>query len=393
MATMAYFKKKVIFKPCLALLSLCLFNLSFCVYAVNISWPENKDDPLISFALTKVKQAIKQPKQSLVIKNISLTLDEKLTEQSFQLRSNGHNISLVGADSSALMYGLLELKEQIEFNQNQSADHFSPKLNISQTPFIKKRGLKFNIPLDARTPSYDDTGDSAQQNIATVWDITFWQAYLDRMAEHRYNQLTLWNPQPFTSMLKLAKYPGLALDDVYVSNAALDKKVGVWGEAGGVSPLVLTDLRKVKTLTITEKITFWRAVMRYAKHRGVDVHFVTWSIYTNSINGAYGIDDDIDNPNTIAFFREAVKELVLTYTDLKGIGIIAGERMPSDGEVENWSREKWLWQTYGLGLQDAKKINPTRQIDFMHRFWYSGYADIAKYWGDYRIIFRLVLNI
>ena len=35
-------------------------------------------------------------------------------------------------------------------------------------PFVPKRGIKFNIPLDARTPSYDDTGDSAQKNIETM---------------------------------------------------------------------------------------------------------------------------------------------------------------------------------------------------------------------------------
>ena len=101
------------------------------------------------------------------------------------------------------MYGGLELAERIRLGQAQELDLVQGK------PFLKKRGIKFNIPLDARNPSYDDTGDAAQENIASVWDFDFWQQQLDQMALHRYNQLTLWNPQPFTSMLKLEAFPGL----------------------------------------------------------------------------------------------------------------------------------------------------------------------------------------
>jgi hypothetical protein len=36
---------------------------------------------------------------------------------------------------------------------------------LKRTPFIKKRGIQFNIPLDARTPSCDDTREFAQNNI------------------------------------------------------------------------------------------------------------------------------------------------------------------------------------------------------------------------------------
>ena len=39
-----------------------------------------------------------------------------------------------------------------------------------------------NIPLDARTPSYDDTGDAAQENIDEIWSWEFWQEYLDKLA-------------------------------------------------------------------------------------------------------------------------------------------------------------------------------------------------------------------
>lgn len=331
--------------------------------------------PLIDFAVTRLEDALEQT--ALALDPVHLSIVDSLEEQAFNLTSTPDAIIVAAGDVRGLMYGILELEEQVSLQQEVT------NLSIAQSPFIKKRGLKFNIPLDARTPSYDDTGDAAQENIITVWDFEFWKAYLDQMAVHRYNQLTLWNPQPFTSMLKLEAYPGLALDDVYGSRAALSEKWTSWGEPGGVSEIVLADLELVKKISIDEKVQFWKNVFAYAKDRGIDVHLITWNIYPNGIDAKHGITSEIDNPKTLAFYRDAVKELILTYEDLKGIGVTAGENMPVDGTVENWTREKWLWETYGRGLADAKAVNPNRDVDFIHRFWYSGYDDIRKYWDAY----------
>ena len=54
--------------------------------------------------------------------------------------------------------------------------------DTDRNPYMPMRGTKFNIPLDLRNPSYSDMSDSAQQNIATVWDFEFWRAYLDALA-------------------------------------------------------------------------------------------------------------------------------------------------------------------------------------------------------------------
>ena len=52
---------------------------------------------------------------------------------------------------------------------------FNAILSLSLTesdnvPYLTKRGIKYNIPLDLRTPSYSDPGDAHQQNIPNVWD-------------------------------------------------------------------------------------------------------------------------------------------------------------------------------------------------------------------------------
>ena len=105
------------------------------------------------------------------------------------------------------MYGGLEVADLLRLGR--------PIEDQERAPFVKKRGIKFNIPLDARTPSYDDTGDSAQNNIETVWDFEFWKAYLDDLARYRYNVLSLWSTHPFPSIIKIEDYPEVALDDVY----------------------------------------------------------------------------------------------------------------------------------------------------------------------------------
>ena len=62
----------------------------------------------------------------------------------------------------------------------------------------------------------------------------------------------------------------------------------------------------------------------------------------------YGIDNRQDNPKTVAYLRESVKELLLTYPLLKGIGVSAGENMDRRLTGE-YSNENWIWKTYGFG--------------------------------------------
>ena len=53
----------------------------------------------------------------------------------------------------------------------------------------------------------------------------------------------------------------------------------------------------------------------------------TWNIFVWGAEGKYGITADQDNPTTIDYFRASVRETVLTYPLLAGMGITAGENM------------------------------------------------------------------
>jgi hypothetical protein len=78
---------------------------------------------------------------------------------------------------------------------------------------------------------------------------------------------------------------------------------------------------------------------------------------------------------------------LLTYPLLKGIGITGGENMQKlPGEFTN---EKWLWKTYGEGVRDVKKLQPEREVSFIHRIHQTTVKEIEKEWADYPGTFDL----
>ncbi|MCX5673421.1 MAG: carbohydrate-binding family 6 protein, partial [Planctomycetota bacterium] len=302
-----------------------------------------------------------------------------LQPQGFAIRktavAGGTEIAVIGGDPAGAMYGGLDLAETIRLEKGLTG-----AADKTAAPAIARRGIKFNIPLDARTPSYDDSGDAAQENIVHMWDFEFWRDFLDDMARARYNVLTLWNPHPFPSMVRVPEYPDLALEDVCVTTIKPTAKHGSIGEHMGVSQAVLENLRVVRKMTLGEKIEFWRRIMRHAKDRGIDVYFITWNVLTNSATGKHGITNAQDNPATIAYLRASVREFILTYPLLAGIGVTAGENMKA--RQDEFAKEKWLWRTYGEGVLDARKAQPGRTVPFIHRIWQTSVGDVMKDFGS-----------
>jgi hypothetical protein len=347
----------------------------------------------IRFGAQEIKKALEDRQYRVTNKpagGTRITLDlesETLGPQCYQIRRSGPaRIRIVGGHAAGCMYGGLELAEKIRLGVNLA------DIRESQgKPSIPKRGIKFNIPLDARTPSYDDTGDAAQNNYAEMWNFVFWKEFLDDMARYRYNTLTLWNPHPFPSIVKLPDYPDAALENVCVTTLKPTYKSGAWRDPQFVSPEVLKNLKVVKKMSMDEKIDYWRRVMKYAKGRGIDIYFITWNVLMNSVEGKYGVTNAQNNPKTIAYLRQCVRETVLTYPLLAGIGVTAGENMKNRND--EYDREKWLWKTYGLGIMDAKKQQPDREVKFIHRVWNTGLGRImtdfaANYPDSFEVGFK-----
>ena len=293
-------------------------------------------------------------------------------------------IYILAGDKTGAMYGGMDVAEAI---RDKTLDKMAESDN---KPYLERRGIKFNIPLDLRTPSYTDPSDAAQQNIPNVWEKSFWTSYLDEMAKNRYNVLTLWSLHPFPSMVNIPEFPDVALTDVWRTKEKFDDGYSHNGN-DYVRPNLLKNVEIVKKMTIDEKMDFWREVMQMASNRGIEVYVFTWNIFTNGAEGKQGITNSQQNDTTVAYFRAAVREMVKTYPLLSGIGITAGEAM-NNKLTGNQANEKWLWRTYGEGIRDGLKTEPNRRFRLIHRFHQTSLGEIKEAFREYTGPFDLSLK-
>jgi len=295
-------------------------------------------------------------------------------------RSRNGDFLALGVDATGAMYGGLDLAEAMSLGTlNEVRD-------VDRAPHIERRGIKFNLPLDARTPSYSDNSDAAQFNIAEMWSLDFWREFLDHLARHRYNLLSLWNLHPFPSMVRVPEFPEVALADVKRTTVRLDETFS-HRATDMVRPEMLAAIETVRTMSVEDKIGHWREVMEMAHARGIEVYIFTWNLYTFGAEGKYGITADQTNPRTTEYFRASVRELVLTYPRLAGIGITAGENLRDLPSPH--SKEDWLWSTYGEGVRDALRIVPGREVRMIHRYHETKPGEIEEAWKDYPGPFEL----
>ena len=137
--------------------------------------------------------------------------DPPLKPQGFVLKSLGGGlIGVVGQDDSGVLYGLLELAGRVKATGKLPAD-----LQVADAPTMLMRGPCIGL---TKTQSiYDGSLYDfliTPQSFPFFYDKPQWQRYLDFLVEHRMNTLTLWNGHPFTSLLKLPKFPDAQeLDD------------------------------------------------------------------------------------------------------------------------------------------------------------------------------------
>lgn len=310
-----------------------------------------------------------------IIKKAGIKNVGDLKEEGFIIHISGKSkktIYVYGNDEAGTMYGGLEVAEIIKV---KGIDGVQTQL---QNAYMKVRGTKYNIPLDMRSPTYTEPSDAAQKNMADVWDFEFWKEFIDNLARNRYNLISLWNMHPFPSMVKVPEYPDVALSDVRRSTGNWKENYSLNGW-GFDAPEIMKSYEVLKKMTIEEKIEFWRKVMAYGKQRNVKFYVVTWNIFVYGVDGKYGINDKLENKVTTDYFNKSVKQMVLTYPDLAGIGLTTGENMYDYSATQ---KEEWAYATYGQGVLDALKQQPDRKIDFIHRQHQTKATEISKIFKD-----------
>ncbi len=336
----------------------------------------------VQFALDKLSAVAEQ---DIVL---MLTRDESIGEQGYVRDVAGEGeVCIAASDDAGFMYALLDLRDLVR-NGGEIG-------GAKRCPYLKKRGLKFNIPLDSRAPSYTDAADSARKNIVNMWDKDFWAEYFDRMAEEKYNVISLWNLCPYPSMVRIPEFPNLYLDDVKVSARSFRMQLsgkGIYDEDHR------RNLYTVKKMTIDEKISFWQWVMEYAKSRCIEVYLFTWNIFDyGTEDSGYGITDDPNNPETRKYIYYGTKALLDTYPLLAGIGVTAGENMIFNGHDTGdtpYSQTDvgFISETYGQACRDYCIEHPDRHFLFIFRLMMASYdqmmTSFSDYPGDFQISFK-----
>ena len=285
------------------------------------------------------------------------TIPRDLGQQAYALRTTTVGqiaYWVLGGDVNGAMYGGLQIAENIKFYQ------FTGTYNNQEAPHILKRGVKLNLPLDEKSFTYQSSNKSTstKKAIPNVWDMTYWTNWFDEMTRNRYNVISVWNNHPFTSMIKMADYPDVAIQDIKGYDGYFKK------------------------MSTDEKIDFWKKVMAYAKSRGFDFYLITWNIFTDGATGKYGITDDKEkaatDEATIKYVRKCISRLLETYPDLDGFGVTQGEHMSKNDSANS----AFLGRTYGLGMADYAKNHPERKITFIHRWHLADFTEIKKNFAE-----------
>jgi hypothetical protein len=357
----------------IAVIALLLLPLLFCAQTVGVFYDSKV--PQIQFAVQDVKAALEskglkvalfelaklQPSyanKKVVIalasnKNATkmliaegATLPSGLGDQAYGLRTTSkkeQSYWVIGGDVNGAMYGTLQLAENID------AKGVTATYNSQEKPFMENRGMKLNMPLDRRIPTYVGrwTATSAGLSIPHVWDITFWKKLIDQQARYRYNMLSVWVHHPFPALVKVPGY----------EKACLPNIEGFDGF--------------VKEMNHEQRVAFWREVMQYAHNRGMKFYFFNWNIHLEHATTAYPeITESRTNATTSDYMYKSMQQLITTYPNLDGFGISAGDGMQKEEQGFNKDsslKTQWTYGTIGQAVTDFLIKNPSRKFNLIHR--------------------------
>jgi hypothetical protein len=126
-----------------------------------------------------------------------------LKKEGYSIISSNKNFIVGGADASGVLYGCLELADEIKKNRK-----LPPGISITDQPEMVLRGTCIGLQKPYYLPGrnvyeYPYTPET----FPWFYDKKLWVQVLDSMLENRMNSLYLWNGHPFASLVKLKDYP------------------------------------------------------------------------------------------------------------------------------------------------------------------------------------------
>jgi hypothetical protein len=291
----------------------------------------NSSTPQIVYAAEKFKELVQTNGLIFSASNADLTIRASLDAanlkpEAYKIVSQNNLVEVTGGDAVGLMYGLLEVKNQLKSGARSIK-------SIEESPNLMFRAIKHNLPWSTYRNS-----EALSLHYETCRDTNYWKAFLDMMVENRFNKLTLWNLHPFSFMVKTAKYPeGCSLTD---------QELAEWQK-------------------------MWHTLFRMAKDRGVETYLVNWNIFVSPefakahnvcdycLQGKHFVPQGDTSAITKDFYRESIKAVIDTYPDLTGLGVTLGEGM---GNMTAEDRQNWILDNYIQGMRMA-----SRKAKFIYR--------------------------
>ena len=234
--------------------------------------------------------------------------------EAFLIRQVGGTWVIAGSDPSGVLYGELELADRI-----RAAGALPAAIDDMEHPALKLRGVcigmqKPEITYEGAEYDYRYTPG----NFPFFYDKAEWIKYLDMLAEERYNSLYLWNGHPFTSLLKLPRYP---------------------------------EARELPTAQLDQNIAMFKWLTAQADRRGIWVLQGFYNIHlSHAFARAHHLPYHLSAPNPLAsaYTRYVISEFVREYPHA-GLMMTLGEALAPRYGAE------WLAGTIIPGVKDGLK--------------------------------------
>jgi len=228
-------------KKLLALLFLISQGVTQLIFSQQVSISFNKNSAQQLYAASMLEKALLKKEYTITEVsadyNIILTINKTKAEpEAFSILPAEKKITITGGDERGLIYGCLSLAENI-YN-GISLKNIKP---TNEKPFLPFRAIKYDLPWDTYR-----NGIALTQHDETCRDTVYWKAFLDMMAENRFNSLSLWNLHTYTFLIKPKNFPE--------ASPWTDKEMKEWQ-------------------------LLFNTIFRMAKERAIDTYIIPFNIF------------------------------------------------------------------------------------------------------------------
>ena len=319
-------------------LFLCCIGDIHLVFSQSVYLLYDKSVPQAEYASGVLKKALLEQEYSVIDERtgydylISIGINAvNLNSEAYSIIPEGKIITIYGGDNRGMIYGSLSIAESLRNGITlQNIEKSSEK------PHYALRAIKHNTPWYTYRPS-----SALDQHYETVRDVKYWEAFLNMMAENRFNSLSLWNLHPFVYMIKPKNFP----------------------EA---SPFSDEEMEEWQNLH--------REIFRMADERAIDTYIIPFNIFVSpEFSQAHNVAQKNIYPNYYVpgdtseivkrYTRESITQIFQEYPTLTGIGLTLGEGM---AEMTPQQREDWIYETYIEGMRQVG-----RDLKLVHRIPFS----------------------